>query len=132
MGKGHVILTADDNEAFCYTTCRALEQYGFSTIPAHTGNETLRLAREHKPSLVILDVNMPDLNGYEVCRRLKAEDSTCNIPIIFLSATYHSNHAKDMGIAAGADAFLFAPIEPAQLTTVVQGTLAKAAGGGKR
>jgi len=127
-----VILTVDDNEAFCYTTCRALEKRGFVAIPAHSAEETLRLARQKKPSLVILDVNLPDLNGFDVCRKLKADPVTKPIPVIFLSATCQSNHAKDMGVAAGADAFLFAPIEPQQLATVIHGTLARATGAGQR
>lgn len=124
--SGSTILAVDDNEASCYSVCRNLERQGFKTVAANNGTDTLRLAKEAHPDLVVLDVNLPDVNGYEVCRRLKADEATKAIPVIFLSATYHSNHARDMGLAAGGDAFLFAPVEPTQLMMVINGSLQRA------
>jgi DNA-binding response OmpR family regulator len=127
MPNRSTVLAVDDNEAYCYIVCRGLERHGFRTLQAHTGTDTLRVAAEQHPSAVVLDVNLPDFDGYEVCRRLKANADTRTIPVIFLSATYQSNHARERGIAAGADAFLFAPIEPDQLAMVVSGSLMRAA-----
>lgn len=121
------VLAVDDSEAYCYTVCKGLEANGFATFWAHNGTDALQLAARGKPDLIILDVNLPDVNGYEICRRLKADLSTRDIPVVFLSAIYKSNYAKDVGIAAGADAFLFAPIEPDQLAMVVRGSLARSA-----
>ena len=129
MPNRKTVLAVDDNEAYCYSVCRGLEQNGFRTLQAHSGSETLRLVAEQHPAAVVLDVNLPDFDGFEVCRRLKANTATQAIPVIFLSATCQTTHAKEQGLAAGADAFLFAPIEPMQLAMVVNGSLARAAAG---
>jgi CheY-like chemotaxis protein len=117
------VLTVDDNEAFCYTTCKSLEKFGYKTAAAHSGAETIELAKSLRPDAVVLDVNLPDFDGFEVCRRLKADPATASIPVVFLSATYHNAHARERGIEAGGVAFLFAPVEPSQLATVIQGSL---------
>ena len=127
MPNRKVVLAVDDNEAYCYSVCRGLEQHGFRTLQAHSGSDTLRVAAEQHPAAVVLDVNLPDFDGYEVCRRLKADAQTRSIPVIFLSATYQSNQARERGLDAGADAFLFAPVEPAQLAMVVNGSVQRAA-----
>jgi DNA-binding response OmpR family regulator len=127
MPNRKVVLAVDDNEAYCYSVCRGLEQHGFRTLQAHNGSDTLRVAAEQHPAAVVLDVNLPDFDGYEVCRRLKADAQTRTIPVIFLSATYQSNQARERGLDAGADAFLFAPVEPAQLAMVVNGSVQRAA-----
>ena len=127
MPTRKVVLAVDDNEAYCYSVCRGLEQHGFRTLQAHSGTDTLRVAAEQHPAAVVLDVNLPDFDGYEVCRRLKADALTRAIPVIFLSATYQSNQARERGLDAGADAFLFAPVEPAQLAMVVNGSVQRAA-----
>ena len=128
MPNRKVVLAVDDNPAYCYSVCRGLELHGFRTLQAHTGSDTLRVAVEKHPAAVVLDVNLPDFDGYEVCRRLKASEETRTIPVIFLSATYQSNQARERGLEAGADAFLFAPVEPSQLAMVVNGSMQRAAG----
>ncbi len=129
MPNRKVVLAVDDNEAYCYSVCRGLEQHGFRTLQAHSGTDTLRVVAEQHPAAVVLDVNLPDFDGYEVCRRLKADAQTRTIPVIFLSATFQSNQARERGLNAGADAFLFAPVEPAQLAMVVNGSLQRAVNG---
>lgn len=129
MPHRKVVLAVDDNEAYCYSVCRGLEQHGFRTLQAHSGTDTLRVAAEQHPAAVVLDVNLPDFDGYEVCRRLKADAQTRTIPVIFLSATYQSNQARERGLDAGADAFLFAPVEPTQLAMVINGSVQRAANG---
>lgn len=121
-----MVLTVDDNEAFCYTTCKNLEKFGFSTATAHSGAETLQRAKELQPDVIVLDVNLPDLDGFAVCRELKKDPMTESIPVVFLSATYHNAHARDQGLEAGAAAFLFAPVEASQLATVIAGSLQRA------
>ena len=75
---------------------------------------------------ILLDVNLPDMTGFEVCRRLKADAKTSSIPVVFLSAAQNSAHAKETGKSVGADGFLFAPVETAQLLTVIQGAMVRA------
>jgi CheY-like chemotaxis protein len=69
--------------------------------------------------LILLDINLPDVNGYEVCRRLKANSATSAIPVVFITAISQHPHAKTMADSVGASAFLFYPIEKDQLKTVI-------------
>ena len=117
------ILAVDDNLAFNYAICHMLQQAGYQCLNAQTGSEALSMAENGRPDLVLLDVNLPDVNGFEVCRRLKGNPATQSIPVVFLSATQTSAHAKEMGKSVGGDGFLFAPVESAQLLTVIQGAL---------
>jgi CheY-like chemotaxis protein len=81
------ILNVDDDDASRYATSRILRQAGFEIIEAATGAEALRLAKEN-PDLVILDVNLPDMDGFEVCERIKADPATSLIPVLHLSAVH--------------------------------------------
>lgn len=123
MAATPTILAVDDNLAFNYAICRTLQQAGYECLNAQTGSAALAMAENGRPDLVLLDVNLPDVNGFEVCRRLKANPDTQSIPVVFLSATQTSAHAKEMGKSVGGDGFLFAPVETAQLLTVIQGAL---------
>src|SRR5712672_341528 len=81
------ILVIDDIEANRYTMIRWLEKAGFNVMEAGTGQEGLRLARE-QPDLIILDVNLPDCTGFDVCRELKSNSETAAIPVLQVSATF--------------------------------------------
>lgn len=126
MRSPATILTVDDNLAFCYSTCRQLEKRGYRTLQAHTGAETLRMAACDHPSAIVLDVNLPDMDGFAVCRRLKADAGTHDIPVVFLTATAKNAHSRALGMDVGADAFLFAPVEFDQLATVLAASLVRA------
>lgn len=121
------ILAVDDSTIQNYALSRALEIEGFTVKKAYSGTEALQLASE-KPDLIVLDVNLPDLNGFEVCRRLKADPDTANIPVVFLSATCQDAGAQAMAESVGARTFLFSPVEHDHLIAVIRGQLAKAAG----
>lgn len=121
------ILATDDNQAFNYAICRTLTEAGYECLTAHTGAEAIDTASGREPDLLLLDVNLPDMSGFEVCRRLKGNLQTAKIPVVFLSAAQTSGHAREMGKSVGADGFLFAPVETSQLLTVIQGALARAA-----
>jgi CheY-like chemotaxis protein len=123
MAASPTILAVDDNLAFNYAICHMLQQAGYQCLNAQTGSAALAMAENGRPDLVLLDVNLPDVNGFEVCRRLKGNPATQHIPVVFLSATQTSAHAKEMGKSVGGDGFLFAPVESAQLLTVIQGAL---------
>lgn len=126
MSKPVRILATDDNHAFNYAICRTLADAGYDCLNAHTGSEALAIARDQRPDLLLLDVNLPDFSGFEVCRQLKADSRTAQIPVVFLSAAQNSAHAKEMGRSVGAEGFLFAPVETSQLLTVIQGALLRA------
>ena len=77
----------DDYAPGLYARSRALRQAGFTVLEASNGTEALRLAPIHKPALVLLDVNMPDMSGLEVCRRLKTDPDTAALLVLHVSAT---------------------------------------------
>lgn len=119
------VLTVDDNEIQGYTMGKMLQQAGYRVLHASTGSQALMMTFEHKPEAVLLDVNLPDVNGFEVCLRLKADVQTRDIPVIFHTASHGTAASKFHAEMAGAAAFLTYPIEPEHLLTVLKGALAK-------
>ena len=80
------ILAVDDNPAALYATARVLRSAGYEVLEATTGNAALRAAAQ--ADLVVLDINLPDMDGFEVCRRLRARPETAQLPVLHLSATF--------------------------------------------
>jgi PAS domain S-box-containing protein len=113
------ILNVDDTPSMRYGKTRVLQQAGYQVIEAETGAEALRLLQEHQPQLVLLDVNLPDMNGIELCRRIKLDPATRGLPVIQISATYTTELDKVLGLEGGADIYLTEPLEPKELETVV-------------
>ena len=116
------ILIVDDTEASRYAVARHLRQARFTVLEAATGGDALRLT-EQEPDLVILDVNLPDMSGYEVCQRLKADPATASIPILHLSASFVGSENRSEGLEIGADGYLTYPLEPRELIANVQALL---------
>lgn len=116
------ILVVDDNPASRYATARILTAAGFKVLEAATGGEALELATRG-PDAVVLDVNLPDMDGFEVCAKLRARDATARIPIIHLSATFVADIDKVHGLEAGADGYLTHPVEPPVLIATVNAFL---------
>ncbi len=112
------ILTVDDNDALRYTLTRALRGGGYKVIEARTGAEALQLA-DKAPDLITLDLNLPDVDGFEVCRRLKANPQTAHIPILHISATFVDPEYRVKGLEGGADAYLAEPISGDELLATV-------------
>lgn len=123
--KKKTVLAVDDNEAFRYAVTKIVSKGGHVPLSAENGTQAIELAKAEQPTVILLDVNMPDLNGFEVCRRLKSDPATARIPVIFLSATEKNTAAIEKGIAAGAETFLFSPIDSDQLLAVLHGTMVK-------
>ncbi|MGE5401827.1 MAG: ATP-binding protein [Ignavibacteriales bacterium] len=117
-----VTLVVDDNPAGLYATSKTLIREGFDVISASTGYEALQKAKE-KPDVIVLDVKLPDISGFEVCRILKANPDTSNIPVIHLSATYLDDESKVQGLKMGADAYLTHPVEPKVLSATIHAML---------
>jgi CheY-like chemotaxis protein len=122
------VLAVDDNVTHSYALRKILEHSGFEVLIAHSGAESLALARNECPDVVLLDINLPDMTGYDVCSRLKTEKSTSQIPVVFHSATEATGPARNQAESVGASAFLTYPIDPYQLTLVLQGVKARASG----
>jgi PAS domain S-box-containing protein len=120
--KTATILIVDDTEASRYAVGRLLRQARFTVWEADTGTDALRLAAQ-KPDLVILDVNLPDMSGYEVCQRLKADPGTASMPVLHLSASFVRSEDRSEGLEGGADGYLTYPLEPRELVASVEALL---------
>jgi PAS domain S-box-containing protein len=116
------ILVVDDNEAERYYVARVLRKAGFEIAEAGTGQEALRLAA-NAPDLVTLDVRLPDLSGFEVCRRLKGDPATRDIPVLHISASYTTPDARAEGLDGGADGYLTHPVDAVELVATVRALL---------
>ncbi|WNG23252.1 response regulator [Cystobacter fuscus] len=118
-----ILLNINDNEANRYAVTRILRASGFQVAEGGTGTEALQLAAELRPDLIILDVKLPDINGIEVCRRLKSDPHTSNIVVMHLSANYIRTENKVEGLESGADGYLTQPVDTAELLATVRSLL---------
>lgn len=114
-----VVLVVDDRPANRYSIVHALKKSGFEVIEAESGKQALELAKT-LPSAILLDVKLPDILGYEVCRRLKANPRTSHIPVLQVSAAFIDNESRVYALESGADAYLTQPVEPNVLTATVK------------
>jgi PAS domain S-box-containing protein len=117
------VAVVDDNEATLYSTSRVLRAAGFNVAEGTSGEEALHLALLKDIDLMLLDVNLPDLHGFEVCRRLRQDPRSALIPIIHVSATFVTDLDKAHGLDSGADGYLTHPIEPSVLIATIKAFL---------
>ncbi len=117
------ILHVDDNETNRYIVTRMLRNAGYKVTEAATGIEGLELATVQRPDLIVLDVQLPDLSGFEVCHQLKANPATAFIPVLHLSATFTKGQDKAQGLDGGADGYLAQPVEAIELVATVKALL---------
>ena len=125
--SGMKILAVDDNAMHCYALRKVLEHSGFEVLEAHNGSDAILSARNHRPDVVLLDINLPDVSGYEVCSRLKKDENTRGIPVVFHTATESTGAAKSYAESVGASGFLTYPIDSTQLAVVLRGAVTRAA-----
>jgi len=118
-----IILNVNDNEPGRYATTRILTRAGFQVVEAGTGKEALRLARSTLPPLIILDINLPDMNGIDICRQLKSDPQTAATMVLQMSATNIAVLDRVRSLSAGADSFLIEPVEPEELEAVTRALL---------
>ncbi|MGE5411828.1 MAG: two-component system response regulator, partial [Clostridiales bacterium] len=117
-----VVLLVDDNESGLYVNSRTLRANGYNVIEAKSGRETL-IKLKDKPDVIILDVNLPDISGFEICRMIKSDPETNSIPVIHLSATYKDDRSQAYGLDIGADAYLTQPIDPLVMFATIKAVL---------
>ena len=106
------LLIVDDNVATRYALRRRMERHGFTVLEAGTGTEGLDLIAEQIPDALILDVNLPDMSGFDVVRQLRAEPRTALLPVVHVSAASIQTGDIVTGLEAGADAYLVHPVDP--------------------
>jgi DNA-binding response OmpR family regulator len=109
----HSVLVVDDNPAARYATARSLRAAGFNIVEAVAGAEALELVEF--VSAVVLDVHLPDLLGFEVCRLLRSKATTAQLPVVYVSAMYISEADQRHGMASGGDAYMVSPVDPEAL-----------------
>jgi CheY-like chemotaxis protein/predicted transcriptional regulator len=114
------LLNVDDNESMLFARSAMFRAEGFTVLEAHNGYMALELARRHRPDVMLLDVHLPDINGIEICRRIKTDPATSAIKIVQLSATVKSPRDQLEGLeSGGADIFLTEPLARGTLVSVV-------------
>lgn len=116
------ILLIDDSEQNRYVVRRILRHAGLEVEEAATGMEGLALA-QRAPDLIIADVKLPDISGYDVCRRLKSNPETAHVPVLQISATFLNNESKVMALEGGADGYLTHPVDPTVLLATIRALL---------
>jgi serine phosphatase RsbU (regulator of sigma subunit)/DNA-binding NarL/FixJ family response regulator len=120
-GSAANLLLVDDDEAKRYVIATWLRRAGHAVTEVETGHEAL--LHVAAADLVLLDVNLPDISGFEVCRRIKADPRTAAIPVIQVSATAVNVADRAHGLTQGADAYLIEPAEPEELLATVAAML---------
>src|SRR5215510_7206226 len=118
-----LILVVDDSEPGRYVAVRTLRNAGFQTIETASGREALQLAESERPDLVLLDIRLPDIDGFEVCKQLRRNANLPSLAIIQMSATFEAAEYKVRALEGGADTFLPDPIEPTVLVATIRAML---------
>jgi DNA-binding NarL/FixJ family response regulator len=113
-GAAALVLVVDDDAGFREFVCTSLTNGGFDARPAVDGTDALRLIGETRPAAIVLDVNMPGLSGYEICRLVKT-DLESYVAVIFVSGDRTESFDRVAGLMIGADDYLTKPVAPDEL-----------------
>ncbi|MEJ1960154.1 MAG: response regulator [Gammaproteobacteria bacterium] len=120
---GPLVLNVNDNDASRYLVTRMLERSGFTVIEAATGGEALEKVHLRMPRLVVLDIKLPDMDGLEVCRQIKADPRTHGVKVLHTSAVFVATEFKVQSLECGADGYLSHPFEQEELIATVRSLL---------
>ena len=118
------ILLVDDDPGLTALLDLVFRRAEFEVVVANSGLDGLKKAIELGPALILLDIMMPDLNGIEVCKRLRDMPGMSGLPVLILSAS-GNKHDRDQALAAGADAFIQKPVSPTELVSRVNSLLSE-------
>ena len=116
------ILVVEDQEDNRRIVRDLLASVGYTLIEAHDGKAGVELAREHRPDLILMDIQLPELDGYEATRRIKADPELQPIPIVVVTS-YALSGDDQKAVAAGCDAYVAKPFSPRQLLATIRGLL---------
>ncbi|MEI6863674.1 MAG: response regulator, partial [Candidatus Omnitrophota bacterium] len=125
MGAKKKILIVDDEKQLVSLVRLHMEMSGYEVLSASDGEEALAVANRDKPDLMILDLMLPKIDGWEVCKRLRAESKSGDIPVIMLTARSETED-KLKGFECGADDYMTKPFSPRELVARVKRVLARA------
>jgi DNA-binding response OmpR family regulator len=121
-GDPRSVLVVDDEPTITYVVSRYLERAGYETAVATDGAEALRRAREARPDVILLDLMVPQLNGWEVCRRLKQDPETSAVPVIMVTGRVDEGD-RVLGFELGADDYVVKPFWPRELIARVRAVM---------
>ena len=123
MSEGDAtILIVDDSPTEVHVFKKILEKQGYKTVTAEDGQAGLDVAKSVHPNLILMDVVMPVLNGFQATRKLRNDPSTANIPVIMVT-TKDQQADINWGMRQGANEYLVKPVSPAELLTKIKGLL---------
>ena len=123
MAKKIKILVAEDERDIRELVAISLSGLGgYEVVQASNGVDAVEQAAKHVPDLILMDVRMPKMTGYEACKQLKLNDVTKDIPVVFLSAKGQESEIQ-LGLSAGAEEYILKPFAPVELVNHVRGVL---------
>ncbi len=112
------VLIVDDSPAQIFTLKKLVEEWGHETLTAANGDEALQIAREQQPNVILMDIVMPGMSGFQTTRNLSRDAATQDIPVIFVS-TRDGEADQVWGMRQGATAFVTKPVNPDLLLTAI-------------
>lgn len=113
------VLVVDDEPYILRSLTFVLRKEGFDVREAHSGREALEVFRQERPGLVFLDVMMPEMNGFEVCREIKSDQQAQGVRVVMLTARGQDTD-RDRGLSAGADEYLTKPFSPSKVVELAR------------
>lgn len=125
--SGKLILVIEDNEKNMKLVRDLLQYEGYETMETDTAEEGLRLAGEYLPALILMDIGLPGMNGFEALKRLRASSATASIPVIAVTASVMT-HDQQKIMAAGFDGYQKKPIDIDEFSEAVRGTIERSRG----
>ena len=118
------ILYVEDHQGNIYVMENRLKRWGYEAVVAMDGQSALAMARTHKPDLILMDIQLPGIDGLEATRQIKADPETKDIPVIAVSA-FAMYDDRDKALAAGCDGYYSKPVDFHELRVRIQGMLEK-------
>ena len=117
-----LVLIVDDSPTEQHVFCKALERHGFDTVVASDGEEAIAMAEQVQPEVIVMDVVMPGMNGFQATRRLSRNKATAAIPVVIVSSKGHETD-RIWGLRQGAACYLVKPVETERLIAAVKTVL---------
>ena len=117
------ILIVDDDPKGLYMLEAMFKGAGYEVMAAKNGQIALELARTQLPEIIISDILMPVMDGFQLCRQVKGDEGLKDIPFVFYTATYTDEKDEELALQMGADKFIRKPVEPDEFIKIVQGVI---------
>ena len=113
------VLVVEDDEALNSIVCRFVKSAGYNARAALDGESAFRAIEERLPSMVLLDLMLPDITGFQICQRLKNDKRTCGIPVVIVTALT-DDESRQQGMDCGAAEYLTKPFDPEHLIEIIR------------